>query len=222
VVSAAVAASVEAVTTAVVPAASAEILVEALPAVTAQPVVTVPVVEDDEETAVTDASSARVVRSVVHPASVDAVAVVASGSALVAQQAAALVFQFGNTPSLSVPLAAAQHLADPWFLALGRGTDLADRALLVNTFDETSGWSVPGPGGSAPAADDLDGQLWDGVDSDLDWLAGVSAAPAARRTPSANRSSEVSAAAVVPEHAALDQYFAGIADDTTDQVPDDE
>jgi hypothetical protein len=44
----------------------------------------------------------------------------------------------------------------------------------------------------------------------------------ARHTPSANHTLEATPAAVMTERAALDQYFVGMADDTTDQLTDEE
>ena len=205
---------------------SAEVVVVGTPVELAGPAAPVEVVAEDEAAAgaaaVADASPAHVVRTVAHPAGVDGLAVVANGSVLsAASQAAGLVFQFGNTPALSV--AGAQHLADQWFLALGRGTaDLADRALLVCTLEETSSWVVPGIRGTAPAvADEMDGQIWEGAGSDLDWLPSATAGPLGRRTPSANRPSEVTVPAVATQQAALDQYFADMAD-ATDALPDEE
>jgi hypothetical protein len=134
--------------------------------------------------------------------------------AAVAQPAAGLVFQFGNTSSLSVLVAGAPALPALWFLALGRGT--ADLALRVSTFGETSDQALPGlPVSFQTLQDNLDNRLWDSAGTDLDWLPalGVSPRTGAWPPPSAGSMSEATARAVLTEPAALDQYLAAMSDE---------
>jgi Beta-propeller repeat len=198
--------------------AGAEVLSAAVPVV---PATAAAVVEEDEETPVADTAGERVVRSAAHVggSGTDVVPGPINGSAA-AQQAASLVLPFGKPPALCGSAAGTPQLADLWFPPWGRATaDAFDRTLLLGTLDEASGGVPYGLRSSAPAGQDArDGLIWDDIDSDMDWLA----AAGARRNPCAHRTPAATAPAVVTERAPLDQYFAGLADESVDPSPDDE